>query len=115
MPFSPLGKGFLTGAIDASTTFAAGDLRSHLPRFTEDARAANQALVDLLTDIAGRHDATPAQVALAWILAQHASIVPIPGTTKLHRLQENTAAGDLQLTAAGSPSSPTPPTRSTSR
>jgi aryl-alcohol dehydrogenase-like predicted oxidoreductase len=99
VPFSPLGKGFLTGAIDSSTTFAAGDLRGHLPRFTEDARAANQALVDLLTDVAGRHDATPAQVALAWLLAQHESIVPIPGTTKLHRLQENTAAADLQLTA----------------
>jgi aryl-alcohol dehydrogenase-like predicted oxidoreductase len=97
VPFSPLGKGFLTGAIDATTTFADGDLRGHLPRFTEDARAANQALVDLLTDIAGRHDATPAQVALAWILAQHESIVPIPGTTKLYRLRENTAAGDLQL------------------
>lgn len=98
VPFSPLGKGFLTGAIDPSTTFAAGDLRGNLPRFTEEARAANQALVDLLADIAGRHDATPAQVALAWILAQHESIVPIPGTTKLHRLQENTASGDLQLT-----------------
>jgi aryl-alcohol dehydrogenase-like predicted oxidoreductase len=99
VPFSPLGKGFLTGAIDSTTTFAAGDLRGHLPRFTEEARAANQAIVDLLTEVAGRHDATPAQVALAWILAQHESIVPIPGTTKLHRLRENTAAADLQLTA----------------
>jgi aryl-alcohol dehydrogenase-like predicted oxidoreductase len=100
VPFSPLGKGFLTGTIDRTTTFADGDLRSNLPRFTEKARAANQALVDLLTDVAGRHNATPAQVALAWILAKHESIVPIPGTTKLDRLHENTAAADLQLTAA---------------
>jgi aryl-alcohol dehydrogenase-like predicted oxidoreductase len=100
VPFGPLGKGFLTGAIDSSTRFADGDLRGNLPRFTEEARAANQALVDLLTDVAGRHDATPAQAALAWILAQDASIVPIPGTTKIHRLRENTAAADLQLTAA---------------
>jgi aryl-alcohol dehydrogenase-like predicted oxidoreductase len=99
VPFSPLGKGFLTGAIDSSTTFADGDLRGRLPRFTEEARAANQAIVDLLTDVARRHGATPAQVALAWILDQHASIVPIPGTSKLHRLQENTAAADLQLAA----------------
>jgi aryl-alcohol dehydrogenase-like predicted oxidoreductase len=100
VPFSPLGKGFLTGAIDSSTRFAAGDLRGSLPRFTEEARAANQALVGLLTDVAGRHGATPAQIALAWILAQHESIVPIPGTTKVHRLRENTAAADLQLTTA---------------
>jgi aryl-alcohol dehydrogenase-like predicted oxidoreductase len=99
VPFSPLGKGFLTGTIDTSTTFPAGDLRGSLPRFTEQARAANQALVDLLGAVANRHDATPAQVALAWILAQHEWIVPIPGTTKLHRLEENTAAADLQLTA----------------
>ncbi len=97
VPFSPLGKGFLTGTIDSSTTFADGDLRSNLPRFTEQARTSNQALVDLLGRVAARNDATPAQVALAWILAQHPSMVPIPGTTKLHRLQENTAAADLEL------------------
>ena len=97
VPFSPLGKGFLTGTIDSSTTFAEGDLRGRLPRFTEEARAANQALVDLITVIADRTGATPAQVALAWILAQHPTIVPIPGTTKLHRLQENTAAADVVL------------------
>ena len=90
VPFSPLGKGFLTGTIDSRPRFADGDLRSSLPRFTEQARAANQALVDLLSAIAARNDATPAQVALAWLLAQHPSIVPIPGTTKLHRLRENT-------------------------
>jgi aryl-alcohol dehydrogenase-like predicted oxidoreductase len=100
VPFSPLGKGFLTGAIDRATPFPEGDIRNTLPRFTEQARADNRALVDLLTTVAARYDATPAQVALAWLLAQHASIVPIPGTTKVHRLQENTAAADLQLSAA---------------
>ncbi len=100
VPFSPLGKGFLTGTIDSSTTFAEGDLRGRLPRFTEEARAANQALVDLITVIADRAGATPAQVALAWILAQHPTIVPIPGTTKLHRLQENSAAADVVLDQA---------------
>ena len=100
VPFSPLGKGFLTGTIDSSTPFAEGDLRGNLPRFTEQARAANQALVDLISVIAERNDATPAQVALAWILAQHPTIVPIPGTTKLHRLQENTAAVDVELDPA---------------
>lgn len=99
VPFSPLGKGFLTGAITTTTTFADTDLRSSLPRFTEDARAANQALVDLVTAIADRTGATPAQVALAWLLAQHPSIVPIPGTTKVHRLHENTAAVDVTLTS----------------
>lgn len=98
VPFSPLGKGFLTGAITTTTTFADTDLRSTLPRFTEDARAANQTLVDLVTAIAGRNGATPAQVALAWLLAQHPSIVPIPGTTKVHRLHENTGAVDVTLT-----------------
>jgi aryl-alcohol dehydrogenase-like predicted oxidoreductase len=97
VPFSPLGKGFLTGTIDSSTTFTDADLRSNLPRFTEEARASNQALVDLLGTVAARYDATPAQVALAWILAQHPWMVPIPGTTKLHRLRENTAAADLRL------------------
>ena len=98
VPFSPLGKGFLTGTIDSSTSFADADLRSNLPRFTEEARASNQALVDLVGRVAARNDATPAQVALAWILAQHPWMVPIPGTTKLHRLQENMAAADLELT-----------------
>ncbi len=100
VPFSPLGRGFLTGTIDSSTSFAEGDLRASLPRFTEQARAANQALVELLEAVAARNSATPAQVALAWILAQQPWIVPIPGTTKLHRLRENTAAGDLQLSDA---------------
>ena len=96
--FSPLGKGFLTGAIQESTEFAAGDFRNTVPRFTDpEARVANRAFVDLLTDIAGRHDATPAQVALAWVLEQRPWIVPIPGTTKLHRLQENQAAASLEL------------------
>ena len=89
VPFSPLGKGFLTGTIDSSTSFAEGDLRASLPRFTEQARAANQALVELLEAVAARNSATPAQVALAWILAQQPWIVPIPGTTKLHRLREH--------------------------
>jgi aryl-alcohol dehydrogenase-like predicted oxidoreductase len=97
VPFSPLGKGFLTGTIDTTTRFAEGDLRGNLPRFTEQARAANQALVDLISVVAERNQATPAQVALAWILAQNPAIVPIPGTTKLHRLQENTVAADLDL------------------
>jgi aryl-alcohol dehydrogenase-like predicted oxidoreductase len=100
VPFSPLGKGFLTGTIDSSTSFAEGDLRASLPRFTEQARAANQALVELLEAVAARNSATPAQVALAWILAQQPWIVPIPGTTKLHRLRENTAAAGLQLSDA---------------
>ena len=99
VPFSPLGKGFLTGAIDTTTSFAQGDLRGSLPRFTEQARAANQALVDLLSAIATRKQATNAQVALAWLLAQHPWIVPIPGTTKIHRMEENTAAADVELTA----------------
>jgi aryl-alcohol dehydrogenase-like predicted oxidoreductase len=97
VPFSPLGKGFLTGTIDSSTSFAEGDLRGNLPRFTEQARAANQALVDLISVIAERNTATPAQIALAWILAQNPTIVPIPGTTKLHRLRENTAAVNVEL------------------
>ena len=98
VPFSPLGKGFLTGTIDSTTRFPDGDLRNNLPRFTEEARAANQALVDVIAGVAARLNATPAQVALAWVLAQHPTIVPIPGTTKTHRLRENTAAADLQLT-----------------
>src|SRR6266542_4000076 len=98
VPFSPLGKGFLTGAITSTTSFSDSDVRNSLPRFTEEARAANQALVDLLSAIAARKEATNAQIALAWLLAQHPSIVPIPGTTKIHRLQENVAAVDIHLT-----------------
>jgi aryl-alcohol dehydrogenase-like predicted oxidoreductase len=100
VPFSPLGKGFLTGAIDEKTQFASGDFRNTVPRFTDaDARRANRAFVDLLTTIAQRRSATPAQVALAWLLAQQPWIVPIPGTTKPHRLEENMAAADIELTA----------------
>jgi aryl-alcohol dehydrogenase-like predicted oxidoreductase len=98
VPYSPLGKGFLTGRIDETTTFDGGDLRSHIPRFTPEARKANQALVDLLGTIAERKHATPAQIALAWLLAQQPWIVPIPGTTKLHRLEENLGAAEIKLT-----------------
>jgi aryl-alcohol dehydrogenase-like predicted oxidoreductase len=99
VPFSPLGKGFLTGKIDESTEFEAGDFRNTVPRFVDtDARRANLAFVELLTSIAERRDATPAQIALAWLLAQKPWIVPIPGTTKLHRLEENIAAAGLELT-----------------
>ncbi|MER5805410.1 aldo/keto reductase [Streptomyces mirabilis] len=97
VPFSPLGKGFLTGAITSSTSFGDSDLRGSLPRFTEEARAANQTLVDLLSAVAARRGTTNAQVALAWLLAQHPWIVPIPGTTKIHRLQENTGAVDIEV------------------
>ena len=100
MPFSPLGKGFLTGAITSSTELNGSDVRTHLPRFTEQARTANQALVDLLGEIAARKDATPAQIALAWLLARKPWIVPIPGTTKIHRLRENVAAAAVHLTPA---------------
>jgi aryl-alcohol dehydrogenase-like predicted oxidoreductase len=96
--FSPLGKGFLTGKIDETTTFAPDDFRQIVPRFTPEARKANQALVDLLTRIAEQKGATPAQVALAWLLAQKPWIVPIPGTTKQHRLEENLGAAELELT-----------------
>lgn len=99
VPFSPLGKGFLTGAIDANTKFDEKDFRNVVPRFAEEARRANQALVDLLGDIAARKQVTRAQIALAWLLAQKPWIVPIPGTTKLHRLQENIGAAELQLTS----------------
>jgi aryl-alcohol dehydrogenase-like predicted oxidoreductase len=99
VPFSPLGKGFLTGKIDESTTFDKTDIRSSIPRFTPEARAANQALVDLLGKIGKRMNATPAQIALAWLLAQKSWIVPIPGTTKLHRLEENIGAAALELSA----------------
>jgi aryl-alcohol dehydrogenase-like predicted oxidoreductase len=99
VPWSPLGAGFLTGAIDTQTTFDATDFRNASPRFTPEARAANVVLVDLLKRIAGPKGATPAQLALAWLLAQKPWIVPIPGTTKLHRLEENLGAADVVLTA----------------
>jgi len=98
VPYSPLGRGFLTGKIDENTTFDSSDFRNLLPRFTPEARKANQALVDLLGRIAERKKATPAQVALAWLLAQKPWIVPIPGTTKLRRLEENIDAVSLELT-----------------
>ncbi len=97
VPYSPLGKGFLTGKMDASTTFASNDFRSTLPRFTPEALKANQALVDLLSRIAAEKKAAPAQIALAWLLAQKPWIVPIPGTTKLHRLEENIGATEIEL------------------
>ncbi len=99
VPYSPLGKGFLTGKIDENTAFDSADFRSTLPRFTPEARKANQALVDLLGRIGARKTATPAQIALAWLLAQKPWIVPIPGTTKLHRLEENIGAASIVLTS----------------
>jgi aryl-alcohol dehydrogenase-like predicted oxidoreductase len=99
VPFSPLGKGFLTGAIDDKTTFDSTDFRNIVPRFTPEARKANQALVDLLGEIAARKKATPAQIALAWLLSRKPWNVPIPGTTKQHRLEENIAAAAVELTA----------------
>jgi aryl-alcohol dehydrogenase-like predicted oxidoreductase len=99
VPFSPLGKGFLTGKIDESRTFESGDIRNIIPRFTPEARKANQVLVDLLGSIAAQKKATPAQIALAWILAQKPWFVPIPGTTKLHRLEENIGAASIELSA----------------
>jgi aryl-alcohol dehydrogenase-like predicted oxidoreductase len=99
VPYSPLGKGFLTGKIDENTTFDRTDFRNVVPRFTQEARKANQALVELLGSIAERKKATPAQIALAWLLAQKPWIVPIPGTTKLHRLDENIGAASVELTS----------------
>ena len=99
VPFSPLGKGFLTGTIDAATTFDANDFRNGIPRFAADARAANQTVIDLLARIATGLSATPAQVALAWLLARQPWIVPIPGTRKLSRLEENLVASDLEISA----------------
>jgi len=99
VPYSPLGRGFLTGKIDENVTFDSSDFRSTLPRFTPEARKANQALIALLGSIAERKKATPAQIALAWLLAQKPWIVPIPGTTKLHRLDENIGAAAVELTA----------------
>jgi len=98
VPFSPLGAGFLTGKIDAATELAPGDFRTISPRFTAEARAANMAMVDMLREIAEAKQATPAQIALAWLLARKPWIVPIPGTTKLHRLEENLGAADVELT-----------------
>ncbi|HEU5303977.1 MAG TPA: aldo/keto reductase [Gemmatimonadales bacterium] len=98
VPFSPLGRGFLTGKIDATTRFDSSDFRNTVPRFTPENRKANQAVVDLVGRIAARKQATPAQIALAWVLAQQPWIVPIPGTTKLHRLEENLGAVDVELT-----------------
>ncbi len=98
VPYSPLGKGFLTGKIGENTAFASTDIRNTIPRFTPEARKANQALVDLLGKIGARKNATPAQIALAWLLAQKPWIVPIPGTTKLHRLEENIGALNVELT-----------------
>jgi aryl-alcohol dehydrogenase-like predicted oxidoreductase len=99
VPFSPLGRGFLTGKIDENTTFDSSDFRNIVPRFTPEARKANQTVVDLLKRIAGQKNATPAQIALAWLLAQKPWIVPIPGTTKLHRLEENIGAVSVELTS----------------
>src|SRR5206468_8985457 len=98
VPYSPLGRGFLTGKISENTAFDSSDFRNILPRFTPEARKANQALVDLLGGIAKRKKATPAQIALAWLLAQKPWIVPIPGTTKLKRLDENIGAASIELT-----------------
>jgi len=100
VPYSPLGKGFLTGKMTAETTFADGDFRKNLPRFSPEAMAANQAMVELLTTIGAQKNATPAQIALAWLLAQKPWIAPIPGTTKLHRLEENLGAANVVLTPA---------------
>jgi len=100
VPFSPLGAGFLTGKIDASTQFDSSDFRNSVPRFAPDARRANQVLVDLVRDVAKQKNATPAQIALAWLLAQKPWIVPIPGTTKQHRLAENLGAAEVALSAA---------------
>lgn len=99
VPWSPLGQGFLTGKIDASTRFESTDFRAVFPRFTEEARKANQAVVDLLNQIARRKNATAAQIALAWLLAQKPWIIPIPGTTKIHRLEENIGSASLELTS----------------
>ena len=100
VPYSPLGRGFLTGKITVDTTYDSSDIRSHNPRFTPEAIKANQVVIDLLKQIGARHDASPAQIALAWLLAQKPWIVPIPGTRKLHRLEENIGAVDIELSAA---------------
>ena len=100
VPFSPLGRGFLTGAINENTTFDSTDFRNMIPRFTPEARAANRALIDRLAQIAQSKNATTAQIALAWLLAHKPWIVPIPGTTKLHRMEENIAAANVELSPA---------------
>ena len=100
MPFSPLGRGFLTGKISESTQFDQSDFRNRLPRFSPEARKANQSLIDVLTALAAQKQVTPAQLALAWLLAQKPWIVPIPGTTKLKRLDENLRAADVKLSPA---------------
>ena len=100
VPFSPLGAGFLTGKIDENTKFETTDFRNLVPRFTPEARKRNLAFVELLRNVAARKNATPAQIALAWLLAQKPWIVPIPGTTKLHRIEENIGAASIELTAA---------------
>jgi aryl-alcohol dehydrogenase-like predicted oxidoreductase len=100
VPFSPLGKGFLTGAVSAATEFAAGDIRATIPRFTEENRAANQSVVELVGQVAKAHEATPAQVALAWLLARRPSLAPIPGTRRLTRLDENIGATRIELSSA---------------
>ena len=100
VPFSPLGKGFLTGTVSTATEFAADDIRATIPRFTEENRAANQALIDLVSEVAAHHGATPAQVALAWLLGRRPSLVPIPGTRRLERVEEN--IGATRLTLSGS-------------
>lgn len=97
VPFSPLGKGFLTGKIDEKTAFDPTDFRSSVPRFTEENRKANQKVVDLLKQVAAKKNATPAQIALAWLLARKPWIVPIPGTTKLNRLEENMGSAEIEL------------------
>jgi aryl-alcohol dehydrogenase-like predicted oxidoreductase len=99
VPFSPLGKGFLTGKIDESTSFDSSDFRNNVPRFSPEARKANQVLVDLIGQIAAKKQVTSAQIALGWLLAQKPWIVPIPGTTKLHRLEENIAGTSVDLSA----------------
>ena len=98
MAFSPLGKGFLAGKIDENTKFGEGDIRNNLPRYTEEARVANKALLELLDQFAAKRNATLAQISLAWVLAQKPWVVPIPGTTKLHRLSENNGAASIKLT-----------------
>ncbi len=115
VPYSPLGKGFLTGAMNENTKLDSSDFRSTLPRFTPEAMKANQALVDLLGSIAKRKEATPAQIALAWLLALKPWIVPIPGTTKLHRLDENIGAISVELTSDDPRAEIPPPRKSKSK
>ena len=115
VPFSPLGKGFLTGKIDATTKFDSTDFRNSVPRFSEENRKANQALVDVISSFAAKHQTTPAQIALAWLLAKKPWIVPIPGTTKLSRLEENLGAAQVKLTAEDCDRLKSHPRRSKSR